>query len=314
MSSSDPAALFESYWRSVCAKARRPVGGLLLPDERVLEIATGVFEAFLDHFKALPKRAEIGEFMLLRARREALLATAEARRTAADPELYAESPEHFYGANLNLAALQSRDGDAGFNDPEWQKLPAALRARAFVVLKRAGIPEPEREDLFSECLAALVVVRERDGRAPIEALTVFEEIIPLFSTMTHHRAVSWQRKQSTQKNRPNDPSYGTSLDDPDRHLEPQAHDEGPWAGLTFERIYDSCRECLSELEWHILTRLFVEADATRGDLAEDVWVLEQMEVSISVSLASKRRHLNRHLQSALDKLGACLREKDLQNG
>jgi len=176
------------------------------------------------------------------------------------------------------------------------------------------VSEHACEDVFIDCLAALATLREKGSAAPIEQLTVFEEVVPLFTTMAHNRGVSWLRKQSAQKNRPNNPAYGESLDDPDRFLAPASAGAGgddAWSGLTFDRMYAACQDCLIGLEWHILTALFVEGNVTRGDLADDAQVMEMMGVKSSSSLGNRRRHLNKHLESALDKLGNCLKTKDL---
>lgn len=299
----------------VCAKVRRPLSGLILPDELVVREATGVFEEFLAEYDELPPRGEIGTFMLGRAQRRALEATAKARDAAGDAQLHRDPDEQYYERNLDLNDLQKRTPDGRFDGSEWGGLPGVLKGRALAVLRRCGVPEDACEDVFIDCLAALATVREKDGIAPIEQLTVFEEVVPLFTTMVHNRGVSWLRKQSAQKNRPNNPAYSESLDDPDKFIAPaSAGGVGggdPWEGVTFDRMYQGCRDCLSGLEWHILTALFVEGNVTRGELAEDPQVMEMMVVKKSSSLGNRRRHLNKHLESALDKLGNCLKTKDI---
>lgn len=310
----DPDRFFDRYWRKVCAKVRRPLSGLLLPEEAVAGLATRVFEAFYTEFDAMPARAEGAKFLLGRALREALEHTAAERERSGDRDRFHNPEEQLYDHNLDLLALQQHSAEGRLNSPEWNHLPAVLRGRAWSVLRRCGVPEDECEDLFIDTLAALAQVREKDDRAPIEQLTVFEEVVPLFTTMVHNRGVSWLRKRSARKNRPNNPEFAESLDDPDRHKVAASTADataGPWDGLSFDRIYEGCRDCLSELEWHVLTVLFVEANATRGDLADDPWVMEQMGVSPASSMGNRRRHLNRHLQSALDKLGNCLKTRDL---
>ena len=312
MSQADISAFFEGYWKVVCSKVRRPLSGIVLPDEIVVREATAVFEEFLERYNVLPSRGETGKFLTGRALRRALEATAKARTKAGDADLYRSPDEQFYEHNLDLARLQERNGDGRFKSPEWGGLPDILKGRALSVLRRCGVPEDACEDVFVDCLAVLATVRERDGIAPIEKLTVFEEVVPLFTTMVHNRGISWLRKLSAQKNRPNNPAYGESLDDPDRFISPASDggDGGPFDALTFDRMHDSCSDSLTELEWHILTALFVEANVTRGDLAQDPQVMRLMGVKPSSSLGNRRRHLNKHLESALDKLGKCLKTRD----
>jgi len=258
-------------------------------------------------------RGEAGKFLTQRALRRGLEAVASARLESGDPERYHDPEIRFYERNLDLAELQKRSPDGSFNAAEWAGLPDVLRGRAMAILRRCGVQDADCEDVFVDCLAVLAKVREQDGQAPIEKLTVFEEVVPFFSTMVHNRGVSWLRKLSAQKNRPNNPAYGESLDDPDKHLTPASggeHGDEPWNGVTFDRMFEACRECLSELEWHILTALFVEANVTRGDLAEDPQVMQMMGVKEASSLGNRRRHLNKHMESALEKLGNCLKTKD----
>ncbi|MFT4548431.1 MAG: hypothetical protein ACI8XO_000868 [Verrucomicrobiales bacterium] len=309
----DISAFFDAYWRVVCAKVRRPLSGVLLPDDVVVDEATLVFEEFLAEFDSLPSSGEIGTFLTGRALRRGLEATACARAREDDPQRFYNPEEQFYDRNLDLVSLQQRSGDGRFESTEWGGLPSVLKGRAVAVLRRCGVPDGAIDDVFVDCLAALAIVREKDGIAPIEQLTIFEEVVPLFTTMVHNRGVSWLRKQSAQKNRPNNPAYGESLDDPDKFITPasdQAGGGGPFDGLTFDAMYESCCDCLSELEWHILTALFVEANVTRGDLANDSVVMKMMQVKASSSLGNRRRHLNKHLESALEKLGDCLKTRD----
>ncbi len=312
MQQKDIGTLFERYWRVVCTKAARPLGGVCLPAERVEAIATRVFDEFLETFDELPPKGEMSAFFSGAARREALEETARCREKSSDPDVFHE-PEHALSENnLVLAGLQERSESGEYEGADWENLPAILRPRGASILRRQGVPEADIEDVFMECLALLVKPRPSDGQTPIEMITVFEEIGPLFTTMTHNYGVSWVRKQSTQRNRPNHPSYAESIDDPDRKAPPPAdRDSGPWADLTFDRIYCACGDCLDELQWHILTALFVEANVTRGDLASDPWVLDKMGVDESASMGKKRRFLNQHLQSALDQLGNCLRTRDV---
>ena len=298
----------------VCAKIRRPLSGVLLPDALVVAGARSVFDDFLRTFSELPARGEIGSFLTGRARQRSLDLVAEARAESGDPDLYRDPDEpQFYEHNLHLERLQQRTADNRYESPEWGELPPVLKGRALAVLRRCGVPEDACEDVFVDCLAVLATVRVKDGTAPIDQLTIFEEVVPLFTTMVHNRGVSWLRKQSAQKNRPNNPAFGESLDDPDRFIAPASQAAGgdPFEGLTFERMHASCSDCLSELEWHILTALFVEANVTRGELSDDPEVMRMMGVKASSSLGNRRRHLNKHLESALDKLGNCLKTRDL---
>ena len=292
---------------------RRPLSGILLPDDLVVSGARAVFEEFLQTYETLPPRAEVSSFLTGRARQRALDLIAAARAESGDADLYRDpDAPQFYERNLDLGSLQKRSPDGRYESPEWGGLPDVLKGRALAVLRRCGVAEDACEDVFVDCLAVLATVREKDGAAPIEQLTIFEEVVPLFTTMVHNRGVSWLRKQSAQKNRPNNPAYGESLDDPDKFITPasDAAPDEPFAGLTFDRMHASCSDCLSKLEWHILTALFVEANITRGELSDDPEVMQMMGVKASSSLGNRRRHLNKHLESALDKLGNCLKTRD----
>ena len=206
-----------------------------MPDEVVVREASAVFEEFLDAYDSLPPRGELAKFLTGRAQRRSLEAVARGRAEAGNPERYRDLSQQFYERNLDLAELQRRSDDARFESPEWDGLPAILKGRGIAVLRRCGVPEDACEDVFIDCLAVLATVREKDGIAPIEQLTIFEEVVPLFTTMVHNRGVSWLRKQTAQKNRPNNPAFGESLDDPDKFLAPASDVPAggdPWEGLT----------------------------------------------------------------------------------
>ena len=85
----------------------------------------------------------------------------------------------------------------------------------------------------------------------------------------------------------------------------------PWANAGFDRIRKACRKTLTDFEWHLVEVLFVEATHTRGDLAADPWVLEQLGISASDSESKRRRHLNLFIDEALARLGRALQECDL---
>ena len=148
MSQLDISAFFEGYWKVVCAKVRRPLSGIRLPDELVVREATAVFEEFLGAYDSLPPRGEIGKFFTGRALRRSLEATAAARKEAGDAQLYHNPDEQFYESNLDLDELQKRTADGSFESSEWGGLPGVLwhattsQHRESAPLQDAGQPSP----------------------------------------------------------------------------------------------------------------------------------------------------------------------------
>lgn len=300
---------FEKLWRATFRRAQRPVEGVLLPDEAATALAAEIFENLLDRYKLRPPDAEFSAEALESAYDHSRHNVANDRTDKADPQHCHDPADTRYDKNLDLDRLQKKDGD-GFSDREWNQLDPLLRPFGFRLLLRKGLNNQDAEDVFLETFAELARERNKDGKAPIESIVVFEEIVPLFSKMVQFRAIDWRRRQSSLKNQPNTQSSYEELTEREEGAM-QFEDEGADPDrevmqLTFDEIYRQCGEVLTPFEWHLVFTVYVAQSATMGELCKDPDVLRKLDLKVAHSVSKKRRILNEALETALEKLQECL--------
>ncbi len=289
-------------WNACWHRARRPVEGVLVPDNQASDIAERAIRNVSLDYEKFPTEAEF----TAKALEETATATrdlvAQERRKLADPQLHHDPSDGRYARNLNLDRLQRRDPAKGFCDSEWNQLPAVLRPLAFATLTRKGIKGPDAEDVFGDTLVELIREREGSGHAPILDPTVFEEIIPLHARIVSFRSVDWYRRRGALKNQPN---TGDSLealtDHPEHAMQFEDHSADPTTH-TFERIYKECREALSASEWELIFILYVTQSATIQDLIGDEAFCAKLGIKPNVSGSTRRRVLSDLVEEALKKI------------
>lgn len=300
---------FEKLWRATYRRAKRPVEGVLLSDEAASTLAAEIFENLLDRYKLRPSDAEFSAEAMEGAHDHARHNVAGERTGSSDPQVYHDPKDTRYEKNLDLDRLRKK-GKEGFSDREWNGLDPILRPFGFHLLLRKGLGNQDAEDVYLETFAELARERAKDGKAPIESIVVFEEVIPLFSKMVQFRAIDWRRKQGALKNQPNTQSSFEDLTEREEGAM-QFEDEGadPDRGLgqlSFDEIYRQCGETLNEFEWELVFTVYVSQSATMGELCEDPAILEKLGLEPSHSVSKKRRILNESLEGALEKLQKCL--------
>ncbi|MBB5351022.1 hypothetical protein HNR46_001256 [Haloferula luteola] len=288
-------------WEACWARARRPVEGILLPNDQATHIAERALRNASLSFKTFPGEGPFLATALEETARAAREGVALQRRDHRDPQLHHDPGDSRYERNLNLDRLQRRDAERGFHDREWNDLPPVLRPLALHTLSRKGIRGPDADEVFNDSL--LELARERnDGGAPILDLTVFEELIPLHTRITGFRAIDWMRKKSAQKNRPNaGESFDALTDDPDHRKQFEDPNSDP-DQATFERIYSECREDLTDLEWDLIYSLYVAQSAPVQDLLADDAFCRRHGIRTTASPSTKRRELLAKAEEALGKI------------
>lgn len=315
-----PARWLEALWPVLCARVRRPVGGVRLPDERVAALAGGLIEEFLAAHPEPPAGLEQAQqWFAVRAAPRALAWLAEERKRSGDWQAGRDPEALAWEKNPDFDELRRRTGEGALVSRAWGGVGEVLRWRGLPVLQRLGISGEDAEDVFMETLAELTQARA-DGGSPLDKMAVFEELPRFFATMIERRGISWLRKISARKRQATNPAYAEPLDAPESALrrtlaDPRAGAAAaasePWASATFDRLYAACRTALNELEWHLVIVLFVEATHTRLDLASDPWVLEQLGLTAGDSESKRRRRLNLFIEEALAKLGRRLEVADV---
>ena len=286
-------------WSACWARARRPVEGVLLPEDE----ATALTERVIRNTSIELAENTPEHKFIARALEQTSLAARErvagARREQADPQLHRDPEDKRYERNLDLDRLQLRRGET-FPDREWNQLPAILRPLAFVHLFRKGVPEHDAEEVFNDSLAELVRFRPGDGRAPILDPKIFEELIPLHLRILGFRTIDWFRRRGSLKNRPNESESIDAMADPEsvgaQFEDLQNSPERP----TFERIYHECREALDPREWELIFTLFVAQSATVQDLIQDAAFCRRH--SLTGSASTRRRALAQLVENALEKI------------
>lgn len=295
-----PKKHLEKCWEACWHRARRPVEGVLIPEERATEIAERVLRNIALDFEEAPPEAEFAARVIEETSEATRDLVAGERRSRADPQLHHDPDDRRYSHNLDLDRLQRADPQKGFNDPEWNRLPQVLRPLALATLSRKGIKGADAEDVFSDTLVELVRERENSQSAPILDPTVFEELIPLHARIVQFRAIDWFRRRSALKNQPNaGESFDALTGDPDRpvQFEDASHDS-----ISFERIYQECREALSPAEWQLVYTLYVAQTATVQDLIQDDAACAKLGIKPGVSTSTRRRVISQMVEEALEKI------------
>jgi DNA-directed RNA polymerase specialized sigma24 family protein len=300
MSPDDPQKHLEKCWSACWHRARRPVEGVLLPEERALEIAEQVMRNAALDFEKLPAEAEFAARVIEETREATRDLVAGERRKKADPQLHHDPEDRRYPQNLDLDRLQRAHPERGFQDPEWNRLPDVLRPLALATLSRKGIKGADAEDVFSDTLVELVRERENSRSAPILDPTVFEELIPLHARIVQFRAIDWFRRRGALKNQPNSgESFDALTGDPERPLQFEDRAAGP---LSFETIYQECREALSPVEWQLVYALYVAQTATVQDLIQNDRFCAKLGIKPGASASTRRRAIAERVEEALEKI------------
>ena len=300
---------FEKLWRATYRRAKRPVEGVLVAEKAAAALAREIFENLLDRYESRPSDAEFSAEALEGAHDHSRHNVCEERTEKDDPQLWHDLADKRYERNLDLNRLKKKER-GGFTDREWTDLDPILRPFGFHLLLRKGLGNQDAEDVYLETFAELARERAKDGRAPIESIVVFEEVVPLFSKMIQFRAIDWRRRQGALKNQPNSQSSFEDLTEREEgamQFEDESANPGRDLGsLSFDEIYRQCGEILTECQWHLIFTVYVSQSSTLGELCEDTEILGKLGLKPSHSISKKRRILNEALEEALAKLQKCL--------
>ena len=300
MSPEHPQKHLEKCWEACWHRARRPVEGVLIPEERAVEIAERVMRNIALDFQEVPPEAEFTARVIQETSETTRDLVAGERRKRSDPQLHHDPEDRRYSQNLDLDRLQRADPERGFQDPEWNRLPQVLRPLALATLSRKGIQGADAEDVFSDTLVELVRERENNKSAPILDPRVFEELIPLHARIVQFRAIDWFRRRSALKNQPNaGESFDALTGDPDRPLQ---FEDGASDTISFEKIYNECREALSPVEWQLVYTLYVAQTATVQDLIQNDRLCGKLGIKPGASASTRRRVIAEMVEAALKKI------------
>lgn len=296
-----PQKHFEKCWEACWHRARRPVEGVLVPEDQATEVAERVMRNLALDFDEMPPEAEFAARVMKETAVVTRQLVAERRRRESDPQLHHDPDDHRYQQNLDLDRLQRKHPDRGFQDSEWNRLPQILRPLALSTLNRKGIKGADAEDVFSDTLVELIREREKSGTSPILDPKVFEELIPLHSKIVQYRAIDWYRRRGALKNQPNSgESLDALTDNPDCPV--QFEDSSNSGGINFEEIYEECRDALSATEWQLIYTLYVAQTATVQDLVKNDRFCNKLGIKPGASASTRRRAIAEIVEEALEKI------------
>lgn len=303
----------QTCWGTAFVKAQAPVKGVTLPNDKVLALLTDVFRRAGRQFDADSNHAEVAAFIVEHARFEALATIAEERKLSRDHNRYRNSDVQSYdfGDNPDFDRLKTRDASGVLNSPELEWLFPALRPIAVGTFRKDGTSERDSEEVFSNCLQKLTMPRKSTGVAPIEALTIFEEVFPFFNKLVQNEAVNRIRQVAALKNKANVQESVEALEESDRSpvqfADPSSQSTDDFPG--FDEIYKLCGDSLDELEWRLVTALYMDSGVTKNQLLNNEALMAELGLA-NVSQISRWRGLSKKLGFALTKMRKRLEEEN----
>ena len=301
-----------SCWGTAFLKAQSPVKGVVLPDDKVTSVVTDVFRRAGRQFDADSNHAEVASFIVATSRAEALATIAEERKLSGDPDRYRNNAgqTYDYGKNPDFDQLKTRDKSGVLNSPELQWLFPALRPIAYNTFRKYGTSERDGDEVFSNCLQKLTMPRKNADTAPIEDLVVFEEVFPFFNKLVQNESVDRIRRVAALKNQANVQESVQALEEsetnPRQFADPatQGTDDVP----DFDEIYKLCGDSLDEMEWRLVTALYMDQGTTKNELMKDEELMAELGLS-NVSSTSRWRGVSKKLGFALTKMRKRLEEE-----
>jgi hypothetical protein len=298
---------WEDLWNAMLDRLQRPVTGVLLDRAAALRLGEPLLLRHVRQRDEDAGEARISAGALEEAATTSKEFIADERKLSRDQERHRDPEDRRYERNLDLPALQEKR-DGRFAHPEWAKLDRLLRPFGFQVLKRKGLRDEDGEEVFNDTIVSLATGPE--GRAPIEELIVFEEVIPNFCRRIGFRAIDSIRRRTSLKARPD---HLQSLDAMESEegaavsiADPGTGDRGRPDTWRFEEIYRECREELSAIEWGLIFDLYVAQNYTVKDLVADRKKLEFLGIDPGQSASTLRRRVEEILNPALERLADAL--------
>lgn len=302
--------LLELVWPHVWRKTHRPIAGILLEAEECTKRAAIVLQDQFD-FLSSCERLDVAIPRLQQIASKLTTAWLRGHRDQSKDQDHGRDRELTrWAKNPWFTKLRQRSADGSFESKEWDSAEPILWQRSILIWKKLNIREDDARDVYMETLTDFL--KPRDEGCPLAAMELFEELPRLFSTVAERRGISWIRKQTALKNRPNHRAHAVSIDDEDTGVarsltQDQKRD---WGQLSFEEIRAACGEVLSEVEWYLLDAVYVKQSHTRNQLVDDPEMQEWLGIDASASLSTRQRQLNVLLADALARLGHAMRDTD----
>lgn len=300
----------EMVWPQVWRKSHRPVPGVVLPNDDTTRLAAITLQGQFDYLSECTKLDEAMPRLQQTAAKEAAVWLSKHRDQSRDQDFARDRECCRWPKNPWFTQLRQRTSDGSFSSKEWDTAEPILWQRSVMVWKKLKISDDDARDVYMETLADFL--KPRVDHCPMATMDLFEELPRLFSTVAERRGISWIRKQTALKNRPNHRSNAVSLDDEDTGMARTLAVEksSDWSLWNFDEIRQACGDVLSDAEWFLLDAIYVKQSHTRNQIVDDADFQEWLAIDAGASLSTRQRQLNALLAEALARLGKAMQELD----
>lgn len=308
--STDYESLLLQVWNAMLARLQRPVEGVLLPVQKAQKIGEPLFHRILDLSGPDPDDAAFSAEALRAAAVESKETVAEERKLRKDQECFRDPEDDRYERNLNLPDLQAGVSGGSLRHAEWAELDQFLRPFAAPQFRKKNISVDDADEIYNSTLAYLAHQGGKLGKAPIEKIKVFEELIPNFCRLISLRSIDWLRRRFAKKAAPESlTSIEALVTETGSQVELRDHTASdPDEPMTwrFEEIYAQCREVLTPVEWSLIFKIYIAQTHSVKDLVQDEREVTALGLEASQSASTLRRRVDDILKPALAKLADAL--------
>ena len=300
----------ELVWPHVWRKTHRPMAGIVLGADECTQLAARTLQSQFDFLSECPQLDNAIARLQQVAAKESKAWLRGHRDQTQDQDHARDRALTLWAKNPWFTRLRQRSADGALASKEWDSAEPILWQRSVPIWKKLSIRDDDARDVYMETLADFL--KPRTEGCPLAMMDLFEELPRLFSTVAERRGISWIRKQTAMKNRPNHRSHAVSIDDEDtgvaRTLSSTARSD--WSQLNFDEIRDACGDVLSDAEWFLLDAIYVKQSHTRNQMVDDPEMQEWLGIDASASLSTRQRQLNTILADALARLGKAMQDAD----
>lgn len=300
----------ELLWPCVWRKTHRPIAGILLGDDECTLVAARTLQGQFDFLCACTRVDEAIPRLQQLAGKAATSWVRDLRDRTKDQDHARDRELTRWAKNPWLTQLRHRSAEGALESKEWDTAEPILWQRSVAIWKKLNIRDDDARDVYMETLTDFL--KPRTEGCPLASMDLFEELPRLFSTVAERRGISWIRKQTALKNRPNHRSHVVSIDDEDTGVARSLTTEqsSDWSQLSFDEIRMACGNVLSNAEWFLLDAIYVKQSHTRNQMVDDPEMQEWLGIESSASLSTRQRQLNALLADALARLGKAMQETD----
>lgn len=297
----------EHLWQTLWRRAHIPLLGVQLTDDETTDLVAGFLRFRIQDVQKMSQEAI--DNLTHACEKNAKTWLAAHRDSSGDQDHDRDREKTFWVKNPTFSSLIKRSADGSLKSTEWSNAEPILWQRSQPICKKLSIRDDDARDVYMETLADFL--KARKDTCPLREMDLFEELPRLFATVMERRAISWIRKQTALKNKPNHQSHSVSLDDDDSQMKNRLHanEKNDWHDMQFHEIKERCGDVLSDFEWHLLDVIYVSQTQTRNELVNNEDICRLLELENGASLSTRQRKLHTVLGEALARLGNIMKQQ-----